>query len=76
MREVKIVWLDSGSFTNQWMEFEKATKLPMEPVETKGFLVAETPDRLIIAQTRSQDALEVYNVMVIPKVCVVEVQDA
>ena len=71
MKEVKIIWKDAKSYANEWVSIEEAERLKLAEVETKGYLINDTGESVIIAQ--SFNGNEGHNFIVIPKGAVISV---
>ena len=71
--EIKVLWRDIKSYNGEWCgELDIAT-FNAVLCRTKGWIVHVTEALLMIAQTVSE--FGAYNIMVIPKGCVVEIKE-
>lgn len=61
---VKIVWRDATS-TSGWHSIEEAVRLQPARVESVGWLIASTSERIVLAHGLEED--EAIGVMVIPR---------
>ena len=73
-KEAKVTWIDTTSYNGEWMDVSRLVDFEPEKCHTKGWLVKETSEVVMVAQSISEIS-GVYNVMVIPKGCITTIKE-
>ena len=68
LKEVKVIWVDAKSYNGEWLDLERISEFEPEVCNTKGWVVYENKDILMVAQSISECGA--YNIMLIPKGCI------
>ena len=72
-REVKVIWADARSYSGEWTDLDRIKLFEPEICNTKGYVVNETDKLLMVAQSISECGA--YNIMVIPKGCIIKIKE-
>ena len=73
MKLVRVEWADATSFSNEWLDFEEIAKLHPDGYFSVGFLIEETEDVVVLAQSKAK--VGYYNIFKIPRGCVREITE-
>ena len=65
---VEITWVDSKSYSNEWLGLDEIKNFKLEACSTGGYIIHEDDVTYFIAQTKGEQGF--YNIFLIPKGCV------
>ena len=65
---VEFTWVDSKSYSNEWLNLDEIKNFKPEACSTAGYIVYEDSETYFVAQTRGEHGF--YNIFLIPKGCV------
>ena len=69
---VEVTWLDATSFSNEWLDLEEVKRLQPDSYTTGGYLVDQTDDMVIMAQSKGKVGF--YNIFEIPRGSVISIK--
>ena len=73
-KELRITWVDAKMWGNAWMDNDEVSDMRLPVCRSRGLVVKDTEEMILLAQNDSKDGIPYSNLTAIPKGCILNTQ--